>query len=40
MAAICAGQTTKNDVLQQSCDEYRELFLKTRQNLQTLIEVR
>ena len=39
MEAICAGQMTKNEVVQQTCDEYRDLFIRTRQNMNVLINV-
>lgn len=29
MKAICAGTTTKNDVVQESLDKYREVFIKS-----------
>lgn len=37
MSAICDGERTKNDVLQETVDEYREVFLKSKQNLGLLI---
>ncbi|KAF2139686.1 uncharacterized protein K452DRAFT_300213 [Aplosporella prunicola CBS 121167] len=36
MRAICAGTTTRNDVVQQSLEQYREVFVRTQQQIDAL----
>lgn len=38
MALICAGQRTKADVLNETIEEYKEVYMKTKQQMQTLID--
>ena len=33
MRAICEGQRTKHDVVQQSLEQYRAVYLRTKENL-------
>lgn len=40
MRAICAGTTTRNDVVHQSLEQYREVFVKTTQQIDVLKAVR
>ena len=39
MRAICAGTTTRNDVVQQSLEQYREVFVRTQQQIDALKSV-
>ena len=36
MRAICEGQRTKHDVVQQSLEQYRAVYLRTKENLGVL----
>lgn len=36
MKAICEGQTTRNDVVQQNLEQYRAVFTRTTQQLNVL----
>lgn len=36
MKAICEGRMTRNDVVQTSLDKYRELFVRTAQQMDVL----
>lgn len=40
LAAICSGELSKADMLNQTIDEYREVYLKAKQNFAILVEVR
>lgn len=39
MKAICAGTTTRNDVVHQSLEQYREVFVRTTRQINVLKEV-
>lgn len=39
MALICDGMKTKQEVLDQTLDEYREVFLQARRQFNTLAQV-
>ena len=39
MSAICDGERTKNDVIQETVEEYKEVFMRTKQNFNVLINV-
>jgi DNA topoisomerase III len=36
MKAICDGQRTKNDVVQQSVEQYRAVYLRTKEQIGVL----
>ncbi len=36
MKAICEGQTTRNDVVQQNLEQYRAVFNRTTQQINVL----
>ncbi|OCK90395.1 uncharacterized protein K441DRAFT_666037 [Cenococcum geophilum 1.58] len=36
MKAICAGTTTRNDVVHQNLEKYREVFVRTTQQINVL----
>lgn len=36
MRAICAGTTTKGDVIHQSLDMYRDVYIRTRRGINIL----
>jgi DNA topoisomerase-3 len=40
MTQICDGTKTKQEVIDETLDEYRDVFLKTRNEFQTFIDVR
>jgi DNA topoisomerase III len=40
MKAICDGQRTKDDVVQQSVDQYRAVYLRTKEQIGVLKAVR
>ena len=40
MVLICDGQRARREVLDETLDEYRQVFLKARQQFGTLIDVR
>lgn len=39
MKEICGGRKTKNDVVHESLEQYREVFVKTTQQIEVLKEV-
>lgn len=39
MKAICAGTTSKNDVVHESLEQYREVFYKSVQQMEVLKNV-
>lgn len=39
MRAICAGSTTKHDVVHQSLEQYREVYVRTTQQIHRLKDV-
>lgn len=39
MKAICAGTKTRNQVVQESLEQYREVFVKTSQQIDVLKNV-
>ena len=40
MKAICEGRVSRNDVVQQNIEQYREVYYLTLQKLDVLKEVR
>jgi DNA topoisomerase-3 len=36
MKAICEGRKTKTEVVQESLEQYREVFVKTQQDIRVL----
>lgn len=38
MALICSGQRSKADVLHETIEEYKEVYMRTKQQIQTLID--
>ena len=38
MQLVCDGQQTKNDVLQFSIDQYKEVFIKARREFAIVVE--
>lgn len=36
MKAICAGTTSRNDVVQQNLEQYRAVFVRTTQQINVL----
>ena len=39
MKAICAGARSRNDVVQQNLEQYRDVFMRTQQQINVLKEV-
>ena len=39
MKAICEGRSTKSQVVQQSLEQYREVYVRTRQQMEVLKDV-
>lgn len=39
MKAICAGDATRNDVVQSSLEQYRDVYVKTVQQVEVLRRV-
>lgn len=39
MVQVCDSVRTKNDMLEQSIEQYREVFIKARQNFAKVIDV-
>lgn len=39
MKAICEGRSTKNDVVQMNLEKYREVFVRTSQQMDVLKNV-
>lgn len=39
MKAICAGSTTRNDVIQKSVEQYKDVFVKSARQIGVLQEV-
>lgn len=39
MKAICAGSTTRNDVVQKSVEQYKDVFVKSARQIGVLKEV-
>ena len=40
MVEICQGQKSKNEVLAESIERYKEMFMKTKVEFQKLMQVR
>jgi hypothetical protein len=40
MQLVCDGLATKNDVLVETIDQYKEIFIKARREIATLKDVR
>lgn len=40
MKQICDGLKSKNDMINETLDEYREMFIKTKQSFNVLTDVR
>ena len=40
MREICEGRRTKNDVVHESIEKYREVFMKASREVNVLIQVR
>ena len=39
MKAICAGTRSRNDVVQENLEQYRDVFVRTQQQIHVLKEV-
>ena len=39
MKAICAGTRRRNDVVQQNLEQYKDVFVRTQQQINVLKEV-
>ncbi len=39
MQLICDGAATKNDVLQASIDQYKEVFIKAKRDFLVIVQV-
>jgi DNA topoisomerase-3 len=39
MEKICTGERTKGDVINETVEEYREVYMRTKQQFNTLVTV-
>ena len=40
MVSVCEGRKTKNQMIQENIERYREMFAKTRVEMQRILNVR